>query len=1018
MSIAEFSIKNRLICWIVVVISMVGGLNAYQNMPRFEDPEFTIRTAQVITFYPGATPEEVANEISETLEDAIQDMKEVDEITSDSTSGRSIISVDIKFEDSPNKDDLDLIFTKLRNKVNDAAAELPPGASQPFVDDEYGDVFGLYYLLTGDGFTPREMSDYADDLRKELLAVEGVGKVEITGELDEAIYVEFSQEQIANVGISVDSIFAQLTEHSSVVPAGEVELANKRIDVQLPETIDTVAALENTVVSAGDQGNIVRLRDVASVTRGYEDPPTLIMRYNGLPALGIGVSVISSENIVRIGGLISDRLDELESERPIGLEISSYYHQGEVVDESVKSFASNVFAALVIVLVTLAIFMGIQSGLVIGAVLVLTIAATLTVMSVVGLPLHRISLGALIIALGMLVDNAIVVTEGILIGVRAGKSKLSVAVDIVSRTKWPLLGGTIVGIIAFAPVGFAPGDTAEFTGDLFWVVMIALLFSWVFALSAVPFFADLLFKEPEGDIEPPKESIFMRLYKKFMVGVLRVRLLAVLIAFGAFGVAMYGLQFVKPGFFPASTTPQLVLDYWLPQGGSIEQTDADMRELETYLAGLDGVTDVHTLVGGGTLRYMLVYGPEDTTPSYGQFLVRLEDYRLVDGLLPQIQAYVDANFPDSQAKAWRFQLGPGGGSKIEAEFSGPDPLVLRQLAEEAKAVMNAHPDSILVKDDWRQQVPTVEPVFNEARARRLGITREDIADALNVNFSGKDVGLYREDDNLIPIVQRAPANERRGVGSIDTIQVASQTTGGAIPMEQLVDSFRTVWKDGQFTRLDNVWTIQAQADARSGVLPGILEAEIRPDIEAIELPPGYELNWNGESGDSAEANENLVSTLPLAFGAMVLTVVLLFNALRQPILIFMTIPLSMIGVVIGLLLFDSPLEFMAILGVLSLAGLLVKNAIVLVDQMDLEIREGKPRFDALVDSAASRVRPVMMGSMTTVFGVIPLLADAFFRSMAVVLMFGLSFATILTLVVVPALYGIFFRIKSTETAEA
>ncbi|MEM9127523.1 MAG: efflux RND transporter permease subunit, partial [Pseudomonadota bacterium] len=288
---------------------------------------------------------------------------------------------------------------------------------------------------------------------------------------------------------------------------------------------------------------------------------------------------------------------------------------------------------------------------------------------------------------------------------------------------------------------------------------------------------------------------------------------------------------------------------------------------------------------------------------------------------------------------------------------------------------------------------------------------------LNVNFSGKEVGLYREDDNLIPIVQRAPANERRGVGSIDTIQVASQTTGGAIPMEQLVDTFRTVWKDGQFTRLDNVWTIQAQADARSGVLPGILEAEIRPDIEAIELPPGYELSWNGESGDSAEANENLVSTLPLSFAAMVLTVVLLFNALRQPILIFMTIPLSMIGVVIGLLLFDSPLEFMAILGVLSLAGLLVKNAIVLVDQMDLEIREGKPRFDALVDSAASRVRPVMMGSMTTVFGVIPLLADAFFRSMAVVLMFGLSFATILTLVVVPALYGIFFRIKPTERAE-
>lgn len=1016
MSIAEFSVKNRLIAAIVIFLSLIGGGLAYKNMPRFEDPEFIIRTAQVITAYPGASPLEVANEVTETLESAFQEMLEVEEIRSKSEAGRSTISVDILYEFSPNKDDLSLIYTKLRNKANDAARDLPPGASNPFVNDDYADVYGLYYILTSDGFSPREMQDYAKAVRTQLLAVDGVAKVAIDGVQDEAIYLEFNQTQLSVSGVSLDQVFAQIQQHTSVVSAGDVVIDKQRVKFQLPEAGDTVTALMNTVVTTGDANRVVRLRDIANVVRSYKDPPDQIMRYNGRPAVVIGVSALPGENIVKVGTDITAVIEATEDERPLGIEIETFYHQGDIVDISVKDFAKNVAAALIIVLITLGIFMGLRSALVIGGVLVLTIFATLAVMDLGGIPMHRISLGALIIALGMLVDNAIVVTEGILVGVKEGKRKLAMSIDIVARTKWPLLGGTIVGIIAFAPIGFAPGATAEFTGDLFWVVMISLGFSWVFALTAVPVFADFLFKEEENATGPKPDGAMMRNYKKFMYVLLRLRWLVIGTSFAALALAIAGMAYIKPGFFPASTTPQIVIDVFLPEGSDIYETNARMAQLEAEVATFDGVTDVHTLVGAGTLRYTLVYAPEDPTASYGQLLLKIDEYNKISGLIPEIQTHIDQNYPNAQAKVWRFQLGPGGGSKIEALFMGPDPVVLRGLADQAQAIMAAHPGAISIKDDWREQVPTFEPLINETRARRLGVTREDIADAMNINFSGRQVGLFREADYLIPMIQRAPRIERTGLSAIETVQVPSAVTGGTIPLLQLVDGFDTVWRDALFRRVDRVWAIQAQCDPAEGVLSGVLLKELRPDIEAIELPPGYSFKWQGEIGDSSEANEDLASTLPVAFGAMVLTVVLLFNAIRQPLIIFLTVPLAMIGVTVGLIVTGTPMEFMAILGVLSLSGLLIKNAIVLVDQMDLEIGEGKPRFDAVVDSAASRVRPVMMGSLTTVLGVIPLFLDAFFKSMAVVLVFGLSFATLLTLLVVPALYMVFFRIRMTETA--
>ncbi|CAK9039482.1 Nodulation protein NolG [Durusdinium trenchii] len=982
----------------------------------WENGQQKLCSGNVLTQYPGASPEEVANEVAEPLETALQEMQEVEEIRSTSRSGFSEISVDIKYEFSPSKSDLQLIWTKLRNKVNDAQGSLPPGAGPSVVFDDFGDVYGLYYLLTGEGYSADELLDYAKELRKDLLQVDDVGKVSFGGEQTEVIYVEIARERASALGVSLSNVFTALSTQNAVVSAGTVKLGENRFVIAPSGDIDSVDAIGNLLVTTSSDGAVTYLRDIATVTRGYQDPASMMIRFNGEPSLAIGVSNVTGANVVKMGDAIDAKLAEVEGQRPIGMELHEFYHQGKIVNASVQDFAVNVGMALAIVLGTLLIFMGPRSGLVIGSVLLLTIAATLATMNLTGIPMHRISLGALIIALGMLVDNAIVVTEGILIGVQSGRRKLDIANEVVGKTKWPLLGGTLVGIIAFAPIGFAPGSTAEYTGDLFWVIMISLLYSWVFALTLTPLFCHWLFQEKEaGGTVVQEDGRFAKGFKWFVRRALKFRWIVALGAAGVFCAAIWGFQFVKSGFFPASTTPQIVVDYWLPEGVDITTTDADLRDLEAFVGGLDGVESVQTLVGGGALRYMLVYNFESQNPAYGQILARVDDYNKISTLIPQIQSHIDENYPNAQGKVWRFILGPGGGSKIEATFKGPDPKVLRRLANEAKAIMAADGRALSIKDDWRQPVSVIEPIYSESKGRQLGVSREDFANALQTNFSGRNVGVYREGDKLIPIISRAPEDERVGIENIWEIRTLSSATGRVVPLSQAMDGVRTVWRDAQIRREDRVWTIKAQADPYPDELASDLLSRIRGPIEAIALPQGYTLEWDGEIGSSTEANENLASTIPLGLLAMVLVVVVLFNALRQPLVIWLVVPLSIIGVVIGLVTTGTPMEFMAILGVLSLSGLLIKNAIVLVDQMNLEISEGKPRYDAVVDSAASRVRPVMMGSLTTVLGVLPLFGDAFFRSMAVVLVYGLSFATLLTLVIVPVLYAMMFNIRPTET---
>jgi len=1019
MNLAEFSIKKPLLSIIVILLAFWGGWDAYNTMPRFEDPEFTIRTAKIYTNYPGASPKQVAEEVSEPLETALQQLQEVKAIHSKSSAGRSEISVDIKFKFSPSKDDLQIIWTKLRNKVNDAKRSLPQAAQQPVVNDDFGDVYGLSYFISGDDYSYAELKAYAKQLQKELLQVTGVGKVKLTGAQKEAIFIEISQENSALLGVSIQRLYDILGQQNAIVAAGSVNIGDQRISITPSGTIDSVAAIENLLVSTSNDGKLIYLKDLAKVYRGYQSPAEKIIRYNGKRAISLAIANVAGGNVVVVGKAVDAKLKEAISRRPLGIAVDEYYHQGKIVAASVDDFVMNVIAALVIVIASLLIFMGRHSAIVMAFILLLTVAATLACMQLLAIPIHRISLGALIISLGMMVDNAVVITEAILVGVQQGKKKLTVAKDIVAQTKWPLLAGTLVGVIAFAPIGLAPGETAEYTGDLFWVVMIALFASWFFAMTTTPLVCYWLFPDKlQTKANNTAQSPFLVAYKKLMRLALRSPLWVIFLVLCLFSLSIWGAKFITSGFFPQSTSPQLVVDYWLPEGTRIERTEQDMQKIEAFVSNMDGVNAVQTLIGGGGVRYMLTYRSESTNSAYGQLLIKVDDYHQLDGMMPTIQTFIDNGFPNAQAKIWRFVLGPGGGSKIEAEFSGPDPRLLRGLANQAKQIMQADGGALSIRDDWREPVAVVEPLYSAVKGRRAGVSREDLADALMHYYAGKKVGEYREKDELIPIISRLPETENAAIENITAIQVLSSGSGKMVPINQVTDGFKTTWRDAQLRSENRIYRIKAQADPIPSELTSQLLQRIQAPIEAIPLADGYTLEWGGEAGASGDANSNLLSAIPIGFMAMVLVVVVLFGKIRQPLIIWLVVPLAAIGVVFGLVVTGIPLEFMGLLGLLSLSGLLIQNGIILVDRMDFEIAEGKPRFDAIVDSAASRVRPVVLGSFTTALGVIPLFFDAFFQSMAVVMVFGLTFATLLTLLIVPVLYAVFMNINAKESAHA
>ncbi len=1008
MNLGRLCIENKVLGWLIIVVFTVAGAIAFGLLGRYEDPEFTIKDAKVITPYKGASPHEVEQEVTDRLESAIQQLGQVKYITSVSTAGKSEITVTIK--DKYDKTTLPQVWDELRRKVNDAQSQLPPGAGPSIVNDDYGDVYGIFLALTGDGYSYAELKEIAKNLRKELLIVPNVAKVTIGGALEEQIFIELSQSKLAQFGVSPDTISNLLKTQNQVIPSGNVTIGTDRIRIQPTGEFGSLEAIGDLLIPNTKGNSTIYLKDIGTITRGYQEIPTQLIHYNGEPALTLAVSLVPGGNIVKLGEAIENKISKLKGTIPVGVNINYIYNQPILVNASVANFIINLIEALAIVIVILLMFMGLRSGILIGAILLLTVAGTLCFMYLLDISLQRISLGALIIALGMLVDNALVVVDGILVRSQQGQKTIDASDQVVKQTIWPLFGATVVGILAFSGIGLSQDKTGEYVGSLFQVILISLLLSWFLAVVIAPMLADLLFKPKITDQVDPYAGRFYKLFRNILLRCIKNRNKALAGLGIVLGLSVLGFTFVPPGFFPNSTTPIFYVDYWLVEGTDIRKTTQDVSKIEKHILGLEGVKQVSSFIGQGASRFMLVYTPESPNSSFAQLIVETKDYKQIPEIEKKIRAYLNADFPESDPKYKKIVVGPSPDGKIEARISGPKPDILRQLSAESKAIMLEDPGTESIRDNWRQRVLLSRPGYSESLARATGITRADLNNALQTSFGGSQVGLYRERDELIPIVSRLPQAERNNIDSMYNMFIWSPVKSANVPIQQVVQDFKTGWEDTRIHRRDRKQTITPSADPVSEPT-GIVFDRLQPKIEAIKFPQGYELAWGGEHEAQHDAQAALASKLPIGFVLMILVVILLFSKLKQPLIIWLTVPLSIIGVTIGLLIARKPFDFMALLGFLSLTGMLIKNAIVLIDQIDIDIAEGKEKLQAVVDSAISRARPVSLAALTTILGVAPLLFDPFFVSMAVLIMSGLAFATVLTLFVVPVLYTIFFHIS-------
>ncbi|ELA9883113.1 efflux RND transporter permease subunit VmeI [Vibrio parahaemolyticus] len=1014
--IAAYLIRNRVISWMVSLIFLIGGIAAFFGLGRLEDPAFTIKDAMVVTSYPGATPQQVEEEVTYPLEKAIQQLTYVDEVNSISNRGLSQITVTMKNNYGP--DDLPQIWDELRRKVNDLKVTLPPGVNEPQVIDDFGDVYGILLAVTGDGYSYKELLDYVDYLRRELELVDGVSKVSVSGQQQEQVFIEVSMKKLSSIGLSPNTVFNLLSTQNIVSDAGAIRIGDEYIRIQPTGEFQSVDELGDLLITESGAQGLIFLKDVAEIKRGYVEVPSNIINFNGSLALNVGVSFAQGVNVVEVGKAFDRRLAELKYQQPVGVEISEIYSQPKEVDKSVSGFVISLAQAVGIVIIVLLFFMGLRSGLLIGLILLLTVLGTFIFMKYLAIDLQRISLGALVIALGMLVDNAIVVVEGILIGTQKGRTRLQAATDIVTQTKWPLLGATVIAVTAFAPIGLSEDSTGEYCGTLFTVLLISLMLSWFTAISLTPFFADIFFKgqkikQGEGEENDPYNGIIFVAYKKFLEFCMRRAWLTVVVLIVGLGASVYGFTLVKQSFFPSSTTPIFQLDVWLPEGTDIRATNDKLKELESWLAEQEHVDHITTTAGKGLQRFMLTYAPEKSYAAYGEITTRVDNYEALAPLMARFRDHLKANYPEINYKLKQIELGPGGGAKIEARIIGSDPTVLRTIAAQVMDIMYADPGATNIRHDWRERTQVLEPQFNESQARRYGITKSDVDDFLSMSFSGMTIGLYRDGTTLMPIVARLPEDERIDIRNIEGMKIWSPAQSEFIPLQQVTMGYDMRWEDPIIVRKNRkrMLTVMADPDILGEETASMLQKRLQPQIEAIQMPPGYSLEWGGEYESSGDAQESLFTTMPMGYLFMFLITVFLFNSIKEPLIVWLTVPLALIGVTTGLLALNTPFGFMALLGFLSLSGMVLKNGIVLLDQIEIEMKSGKEAYDAVVDAAVSRVRPVCMAAITTILGMIPLLPDIFFKPMAVTIMFGLGFATILTLIVVPVLYRLFHKVS-------
>lgn len=1005
--IAVYFLENRTLSWFLLVLILAGGIYSYVNMGKLEDAPFTIKQAVVTTSYPGASPIEVQQQVTEVLEEAIQSLGELYYLKTDNRQGLSKITVYVKKE--IRADEMQQLWDKLRRKVSDARSKLPAGAADPVVNDDFGDVLGVFYSLQGDGYSYREMEDWAQLLKKEMLKLKDVAKVELFGVQNRSIEISVNPATMAQRGVTIGDIANAFDKYNRVVDAGALETSSNRLRVEATGAFSTIEELQNMIIVSGS-GEYFRLGDIATVEESYVKPARNMMTVDNKPAVGIAISTVPDGNVVEMAELVAGRLEELKEQLPDGLVVKPIYDQGKESAVANEGFVWNLIISVLTVVAVLLFFIGFKNGILIGSGLVFSIFGTLIYMYGTGIALQRMSLAAIIIAMGMLVDNAIVVYDSALVNMSRGMKKSDAILAAVSDTAMPLLAATLIAVLTFMPVYLSPHITGEILSTLFIVIAVSLLLSWVLSITQNVFFIQEFVGQPAKAV-PAGELYKGKLYDRFrkvLDFAIRKKYAVVGAMVVLLGLSLWGFRYVPSVFMPQLNKQYFTVDMWLPEGSRIEETQRCMAQLVDSLEQFDEVVQVSSYIGQTAPRFYLAnasYGPQ---PNYASCLVEVETPEKSRALQEQLETKVDRYVPGALVRVNRFELNTVPQALIEARFCGDDPMVLDSLTNVALEIMRKNPKAKNVRNEWGNMAMMVNVDFDAVNAGKINISKADMMNAVKSVNDGVPVGIYRDVEKKVPVLLRTELDNQTDIDRLADLAVWNG--GNTAPLGQVTKDIGIGWEFPLVRTYDRRLSMAAQCDVQPGCTMAEVHKEIREEIESIKLPEGYTFFWDSQYKDQKEAMAALTKYFPLAILFLALILIALFHNFRQPLIIFLILPLSLIGMVVGLLLTGFDFGFFCMAGWLGLLGMIIKNVIVLLDEVNIQRRAGVDSYRAVIEATVSRARPVLMAAITTIFGMIPLLFDVVFSGMAATIVFGLTFATLLTLVVTPSLYAIFYKI--------
>ncbi|NOQ13756.1 MAG: MMPL family transporter [Methyloprofundus sp.] len=1016
MNLTKIAFNYRKSIFMILALLLINGVFAYLTLPAQEDPTITIRQAIVTTSYPGMAPERVEQLITRALEKEIRKIPEVKELTSTSTTGQSVIHVEI-YDRYFN---LDNIWQDLRNKVAQAEANLPDGTGKPFVNDAFGDVSVVTLALTADGFNMGQMYDIAKHIQDNIYSVAGTKKVEILGAQAERIYLEVASSKLSQLGISPQTMIDELQNQNIISPGGQVDTGARFIVVEPTGNFTSLDEMGDFHISIPDTGDTIALKDIVSLRRGYIDPPHQPAYFNGKPAIMLAIAMLPGYNLLEYAPRVKTMVAQIESTLPIGYQLDFATYQADQVQRALRGVSINVLQTLAIVLVVVIVFLGLRTGLIVGSIVPFVMLTTLAIMQFSGMALEKMSLATLIIALGLLVDNGIVIAEDFKRRIEEGEERFSAMCQGGKELAMPLLSSSVTTILFFLPLMLAVHVAGEYTRSISLVILITLMTSWVLALCVTPilcyFFIRVDKKQRADEFNPKEQHNFSAQYERFLHWVLGHKTVFMVLMLILLAIAINGFRFVTQQFFPDSDRTQIIMYIDLPNGTSARASNRQMLEVFDWLDNKQRFPEISNFSGYSGFngpRFVLTLNPEDPADNKGFVVLNVQDDTNLNAMVNKLHNGLIDNFPNVSGRVKRMYAGPSDSSTISIQVKGPDKATLYAKAKEVMDVLHQVPYTKNIRTDWENRIIKLQVKVDQHRARRAGVTSEDIAIALQGFFSGEVVTKYREDDDIIPVVLRAKEYERFNLDRLRTVSVFANTSSTAIPLFQVAD-FIPVNQYAKIQREDMFSTITVEA-SNTQMTAQDLQLIIDDRIQAlkVDLPVNHSIEYDGVIKESAEAEQALGASMPMVIGLVLVLLVIQFNSYRRALIIVLTIPLSLIGTVAGLLIMNAPFGFMVTLGIYSLAGIIINNGIVLIDRIDIERAAGIGDYQAIINSCLTRLRPISMTTVTTIMGLLPLMmnSESMFFGMATVLAFGLGVGTVLTLGVVPVLYASFFKVS-------